>query len=184
MEKKKIIIGLVGKIAAGKGTTAAYLEKKYHASVYRFSDIMRDVLIRLHIPVKRHNLQLISTLIRQNFAENIFAKIIAENVVKDNNNIITVDGIRRMADIKYLRENKNFKLTRIKTDAEARYQRQLKRNEKQDDTQKSYKEFLADEQKEADAEIPLVAEKAVAEINNNGSFKELYEQVDRIIKSS
>jgi len=180
--RQKIILGLVGKIAAGKGTVATYLEKKYSASTYRFSDIMKDLLIRLHLPVNRHNLQTISTIIRQNFGQDIFAKIIAENVIKDNNQVIIVDGIRRMADIKYLVKNKKFKLVKVEASSEIRFKRLINRNEKQDDINKTYQKFLADQEQEADAEIPQVMKKATIEINNNGALAKLYNQIDKIIE--
>lgn len=180
---KKIILGLVGKIASGKGTVTTFLENKYNASTYRFSDIMRDILVRLHLPINRSNMQLISTLIRQNFSEDIFSKIVARNVIKDNNKIIVIDGIRRMSDIKYLAKNKNFKLIKIDASSEARYERLLKRNENLGDKKKTYKDFLADQEKEADAEIPKVMEKAKIILDNNGTFKDLYSKIIEIIKS-
>ena len=42
---KKIIIGLTGKIACGKGVTKKYILSKYgeRAADYRFSTILRDI---------------------------------------------------------------------------------------------------------------------------------------------
>lgn len=182
MKQKKIILGLVGPIASGKGTIAAYLEKQHHASTYRFSTIMRDVLIRLHLPLNRQNLQDISTILRQNFGEDLFARIIAENVIKDKNEIITVDGIRRLADIEYLQKIPEFKLINIIADPEIRYQRLIQRSENQDDGQISYARFLTDHEREADAEIPRVMQQAKLSISNNGTLDRLYEQVERILR--
>ncbi|MCK4554819.1 AAA family ATPase [Candidatus Parcubacteria bacterium] len=180
----KIIVGLVGEIASGKGTIAEYLEKKYSASTYKFSSILRDVLIRLHIEISRKNMQNLSTILRQNFGEDLLARIIAEDVKKDGNKIIVVDGIRRMADIKYLKEIAGFKLIKITADSKIRYERLIERTENQGDTKKTYEEFLSDHNKEADAKIPKVLEKAEIEINNNGAVTELYQQVDKIIKQN
>ncbi|MCU0679027.1 MAG: AAA family ATPase [Planctomycetes bacterium] len=178
---KKIILGLVGPIASGKGTIAAYLEKKYSASAYRFSTIMRDLLIRLHLPLTRENMQDISTILRQRFGEDLFAKVIAENVLQDNNKIIVVDGIRRLADIKYLARVNDFLLVKITADSHLRYQRLIKRTENSGDAQKTYEAFLSDHNREADAEIPLVAQTAPAEIKNNSTFAELYAHVEKFI---
>ena len=102
MNKK--IIGLVGKISSGKGTVAKYMEEKYNANTYRFSTILRDILKRLHSEINRKNLQDVSTALRQTLGEDILAKVMAEDVKKDDNDLIVVDGIRRMADIKYLKK--------------------------------------------------------------------------------
>lgn len=177
----KKIIGLVGMISSGKGTVAEYLEKNNNAATYRFSTILRDILKRMHKEITRKNMQKLSTTLRQNFGEDLLAKVIAEDVKKDERDLIVVDGIRRLADIKYLTELPHFKLVKITAAPEARYKRLIQRTENQGDTQKTYEEFLADEKKEADAEIPLVMEKAELELSNEGGFEELYKQIDKMI---
>ena len=178
---KKIIIGLVGKIASGKGTVAEYLEKKYNANTYRFSTILRDILKRLHYEISRTNMQTMSTVLRKNFGEDLLAKVIAEDVKKDNNKLIIVDGIRRMADIKFLNEMDGFILTKIIANPETRYKRLIKRTENKGDSQKTYENFLDDEQKETETLIPIVMEQAKKELTNNNDFEDLYNQIDNIL---
>ncbi len=183
MANNKIIIGLVGQMAAGKGTVAKYLENKYQASIHRFSTILRDVLERLHLEISRQNLQNLSTVLRKNFGEDILAKVISEDVVNDQNKIIVIDGIRRLADIKYLKKLPTFKLVSITADPKIRYQRLVNRNENKNDKQKTYEEFLAEQKKEAEIEIPRVMAEAEIEINNDKDLDELYAQIDKIIKT-
>jgi len=180
MEKKKII-GLVGQIAAGKGTVAKYLEDSYNAKTFKFSTALRDVLKRLHIDISRNNMQDISTILRQKFGEDLLAKVIANDVEKDDSEIIVVDGIRRMADIKHLTKLENFILVSIEGDPEIRYKRLVARNENAGDDKKTYEEFLEDQQREAEAEIPVVMKNAKKITNNNADFNNLYDQIDKII---
>ncbi|MDD4271382.1 MAG: AAA family ATPase [Patescibacteria group bacterium] len=184
MTDKKIILGLTGEICAGKGTIVKYLAEKHGAASYRFSTMLRDLLNRIYVPVSRENLQNISTFIRQNFGEDIMAKVIAEDVKNDKNNIIIVDGVRRLADIKYLKEIPGFKLARITAEPETRFKRLILRKENPGDETKTYEEFLADHKKEADAQVPIVMAQADLEISNNGSLEDLYKQVDQIILNS
>ncbi len=184
MANKKIILGLTGEICAGKGIIVKYLTEKRGAASYRFSTMLRDLLNRLYLPISRENMQLISTAARQTFGEDIMAKVIAEDVKNEKNIIVIIDGVRRIADIKYLKEIPGFKLARITAEPEIRYNRLISRKENQGDENKTYEEFLADHKKEADAQVPVVMAQADLEINNNGSLEDLYKQVDQIIKNS
>lgn len=179
----KIILGLVGELAAGKGTAAKYLTEKYGASAHRFSTMLRDVLNRLYLEISRKNMQRLSTILRQNFGEDLLAKVIAKDVEADSHQIVVVDGVRRFADIKYLRQIKGFILARVTTDVKTRYERLLARGENEDDKNKTFEQFVADHKKEADLEIPEVMKEADLEIDNNGSLEDLYRQLDKIVKS-
>lgn len=177
----KVIFGLVGPIASGKDTVKKYLESKYKAQNCRFSTILRDVLNRIEVPVERENLQKLSTILRQNFGEDVLAKVIASDVVKMKSDIVVVDGVRRMADIKYLSELPNFFLTVIDADPKIRYERLIKRNENVGDDKKTYEQFLKDHEAEADREVPIVMKEAKYKINNDGSLADLYKQVDELV---
>lgn len=170
-------------MSSGKGTVAACLQERYGASVYRFSTIIRAVLDILHLPHSRRNLSLLSTVLRQNFGEDLFARVIAENVKNDPRGIVAVDGIRRMADIKYLMELDNFVLTKIEVDAKKRYERLIQRTENPGDMKKTYEEFLADHKLETELQIPEVMEAAAEEIDNNGNVEELYKRIDSLVNS-
>lgn len=181
MENKKIILGLCGQISSGKGTIAEYAQKKYNAKTFRFSTMLRDVLSRLYLDITRYNMQTLSTILRTNFSEDIMAKVMAEDVKNDSTEIIIVDGVRRMADITYLKEINGFYLVSVKADAKIRFERLTKRNENSDDLGKTYEDFLKDEQQEAELEIPIAMQNADLEIDNNGSMEDLFKQVDDII---
>jgi dephospho-CoA kinase len=178
---KKTIIGLVGELASGKDVTKKYLEDHYGASCHRFSTILRDVLRRLYLPIVRENLQDLSTVLRQRFGEDLLAKIIAEDVKNDPHEIIVVDGIRRDADIAYLKTLPGFILLSLEVEAKTRYERLIKRQENADDASKTYEQFLADGKKEAELEIPSVMAKASYKLNNNGTLENLYQQIEKII---
>jgi len=178
---KKTIFGLVGELASGKDVTKKYLEDHYGASCHRFSTILRDVLRRLYLPIVRENLQDLSTVLRQRFGEDLLAKIIAEDVKNDLHEIIVVDGIRRDADIAYLKTLPGFTLLSLEAEAKTRYERLIKRQENADDASKTYEQFLADGKKEAELEIPSVMAKANYKLNNNSTLENLYQQIEEII---
>ena len=179
---KRIIIGLVGEIASGKGTIVKYLEDKHQASNYRFSTIMRDVLDRLHIEHTRDSLQKTSSMLRETFGENILAKVMADDVREDENNIIVIDGVRRVEDIEFLKQDENFKLVFVEASLEKRYERIIGRSENEDDKSKTFEEFKLDAQREAELTIAGLKDIANVVIDNNGSVEELERQIEELLK--
>jgi len=178
---EKIILGLAAELAGGKGTVAKHITEKYSGSSHRFSTMLRDILSRIYLPDSRENMQKLSTILRQNFGEDTLAKVMAEDVKKDAHKVIAVDGVRRPADILYLKEIPGFKLVYIDASIENRFERIKKREENPDDATKTLEQFKKDQKGEADAQIRNMKGQADYVIDNNGTFEELYKQIDEII---
>lgn len=177
-----MIFGFVGLIASGKGEATKYLAQKYKASTYRFSTILRSLLDQLFLEHSRDNMIKMSEIVRNAFGENILARAIAENVDKDKNKIIIVEGIRRLADLEFLEKMPNFILVEIFADPQIRFSRLAMRNENPDDATKTFEQFLADHQRTTELSIQDVIRKAKEKINNNGEKESLQKQLDELIK--
>ncbi|MDD5749618.1 MAG: AAA family ATPase [Patescibacteria group bacterium] len=177
---KKILV-FTGLPACGKGTATKYLAEKYDAKTFRFSTIMRDLLDRLYLPQSRENMSLLSRIVRENFAEDIFAKVMAEDAKQAETDIVVIDGARRLADVEHLSKIKGFLLIAIEGDMKIRYQRLVKRGENPDDQSKTWEEFVADHQLETELSIPELMEKADVVVDNNGSLEEFYKQLDKLV---
>ncbi len=182
MNTQKIIIGLVGEMASGKGTSACYLQDKYQAADYRFSTILRKILKILHLKINRRNMANLSLSLRQTFGEDILDRSLSKEVEKNNNDIVVIDGIRRQEDMNYLSKLKGFHLIYIEIDPKIAYRRILKRHENSDDEIKSWEEFQKDHQLETEKGIKKLKSQAEFIINNNQSLDDLYKQWDEIIK--
>ena len=180
----KIILGLAGEIASGKGAVAEYLAKRHGSNFYRFSGILRDMAKRAHLEESRENLQKISTMFREYFGSDILAKIIFLDVKSDEHEIITIDGVRRLEDVEFLKKLPGFKLVYIEADLQKRYERLIKRRENSDDATKTFEDFKKDLEREAELEIKKLKEMADVVIENNGAQEELYAQVDKIINKN
>jgi dephospho-CoA kinase len=179
--ENKIVIGLTGQIACGKGVIKKYLMENYGASDYRFSTILRDLLKRLHLESTRENLQNISSVMRHNFGEDSLAHAMAEDIKNDTKPFLVIDGIRRLSDIKFLRAIPEFKLIRIVANEKLRYERVVSRNENSGDDQKTFADFLKDQQQEAEVQIPEVMATADYEIVNEDTLDNLKQEIDKIV---
>jgi len=180
----KIILGLAGEIASGKGTVAEYVVEKYGGSAHRFSTMLRDILDRLYLEHSRENTSKISTVLRQNFGEDVLAKIMREEVQRDACQVIIVEGIRRVADIEYLKELPEFKFIYVEADINKRYERLIQRGENVDDKGKTFEQFEKDHQLETELQIKDLKNHADFVIYNGGDIKGLEKQVDKIINQT
>jgi len=182
MAKKTLVIGLAGEIASGKGTVAKYLAQHHHAVEYKFSNILGDILNRVHLDKNRENFTNLSIGLRKYYGQDILAHALAEDVKEASDNIIVVDGVRRKADLKYLRELDNFIFVFIAADVKARYERLTARSEKQDDRTKTFEQFQKDAELETERSIAQLRNIADVNISNDGTLDELYARVDKIIE--
>lgn len=182
MANNKLILGFSGEIASGKGTAAKYLVERHGAVTFRFSSMLRDVLRRLHLAEDRETMQALSTWIRKTFGEDTLAKVMFQDAKNSAANLVVIDGIRRLEDIKYLREIPEFKFCFISAPMKTRHERLIRRGENADDTTKTYEQFQKDHEAEPEREIAKLEAFASEVIDNSGTLPELERTLDGIVK--
>ncbi|EKE19762.1 MAG: hypothetical protein ACD_8C00112G0004 [uncultured bacterium] len=180
----KLIFGIVGEMGSGKGSIAKHVVQNYNAGSHKFSQILRDILDRVHVEQSRESISALSLSLRKNFGEDVLAKSMYRDVQNDAHDIVVIDGVRRLEDIVYLRQLPEFKLVYVNADMETRYERLVKRGENTGDEQKTFEQFKLDHQVDADARIVDLKNYADIVIDNNGGYPDLYKQVDEIVKQS
>jgi dephospho-CoA kinase len=183
MQNNKIILGFVGDLASGKGTAAKYLSEKYSATTYRFSTMLRDILKRVYVPETRENLQQLSTFLRESYGQDVMSRVIAEDVARDENKLVIVEGIRRPSDIEYLKKLEGFHLIYITGDEKIRWQRLVARKENPGDSEKTFEEFLKDENAEADRMIKELGATAEKKIENDKGYEEFYRALEEVVSA-
>lgn len=179
----KKIIGLTGPMASGKDAVKKYIEEKYGAKSVKFSQIIRDVLNRLRVPVSRDSMINMSLSLIDQFGKDILAKNIVEDSKEETADIVILDGVRRPADIIYAKDNDSFILIGIDADINIRYERMKSRNENLGDYNKTLEEFKEEHNLETEIMIPELLKDADYVLSNNGSLEDLYKQVDEIMEN-
>ena len=178
----KLIIGLVGQQGCGKGTASKILQEKYGAELFRFSAILNDILGRLSLPQDRNHFIKLSEALRAAFGEDVLAYAIERDAVNSKADVIVIDGIRRPEDIVALEPLPQFKLIEIAAKPEIRFERMKERGEKSGESQRTYEDFLAEEQRSTEVTIPLVAKRAWKILDNDGTLTELEERLEAVMQ--
>ena len=150
--------------------------------IHRVSSMLSDGFDRIFNEKSRDNLQLLSTILRQSYGEDTLAKVMYHDAINDKHEIVLIDGVRRITDIETLMKVPEFKLVYIETDIEKRYERIKVRGENPDDGTKSFEEFVAANSNESELQIKELKNYANVIVDNNGSYDDFYQQVEKLLE--
>lgn len=185
---KKIYIAIIGKMAAGKGTFGEMLRQEVlrrrapiegpeiRLVAHRFSDPINDILKILYLPQKRENQQVLSKILREHFGGESIGRILQERAKAADAEIIILDGVRRSQDVAMLRGLPNSYLVAIKAPMESRFEWLRKRNDRPGDAEKTWEEFMAENEAESESKIDEIIKEADIMIDNSGTIDDLRKQ--------
>lgn len=177
----KKIIGLVGETGSGKDSFCDYIKKNYkNVFCFRFSDPLTEVLKIFFNEVKKEDQQWLGVVLRQRFGNNVLGEAIKKKIQNIEKGIIILNGIRALEEAQMIK-NLGGKIIYITADSKLRWQRIRKRGEKKDDLI-SYKKFLKLEKAKTEILIPKIGKEADFKIKNNGSKKDFYQEIKKLIK--
>jgi dephospho-CoA kinase len=176
----RMIIGLTGPNAAGKGEIANYLQGKgfvYHS----LSDVLRDYATKRGIEHTRENLIRLGNELRAEHGPAVLAK---ETIKKLTGKDI-VDSIRNPAEVEELRKQKDFVLLGVDAPVELRFQRAMKRG--RNECASTLEEFKENEKREniknkINQQLNECLRMADKVIINDGTLRELHRKIEDILK--
>lgn len=179
---KKIIV-VSGEMASGKGAVAQYLAKMYDATNVKSSDVFRRVLDVLHVEQTREAVSEMSRVLRLGFGENIAVRVILEDCVHSEHDIVVIEGLRRKEEIETLKEG-SFEVLVIflVSDTQLRYDRMTQRNENEGDDNKTFEEFQKNHKLDAESHVGDVKLIADHIVENDGTLEQLYAKINSIVK--
>jgi len=186
-KKRKIIIGLTGPIAGGKGIVADFLKEKnfFYSST---SDRIREELKKRKKEITRENLQIVADDLRKKFGPKVLAKRTWDKVIKQKNNFCVIDSIRGEAEVDFLKTKPNFYLIGITAPRKLRFQRVKERNREKDPI--TYKSFLETDKADFKSgqgkfgrNIKKCLKKADLLLKNTGTLRELEKKINNYLKN-
>ncbi len=179
-----MILGITGPKLSGKGTSADYLRSKHGAVIYSMSGILFDIANRLHLPTTRENLIKIATGLRSQFGEDILGQVLKQDLLAAGDALAVIDGIRMPSEFELFSELPGFQLLYIDAPVKERYERSLKRGEKEGETEMTFEQFQAEESAVTEQGIAGLKERASKVITNDSTIAELNSLLESIIKQS
>lgn len=117
-------------------------------------------------------------LLAQGFGEDLLARTIAWDCKRATKDYMTVDGVRRFADISMLSKMPEFRLIYVTAPFELRYQRTVAQAEKVGEGKMTREEFQRRCEAETEREIPAVGATAHLRIDNVGAKEDVYRALD------
>ena len=186
-----MIVGVVGKIAAGKTTVAKFFEEKGFCRV-SCSDPLIDLLTHNvsdyswipELPEKaeptRDRLIEFGKHLKETYGEDILIRLAVDKMRHCEN--IVIDGVRSEGEIKAVKRL-GGKVIYVEARPEIRFERLMRRKASKDKGIKSFEDFKAMD--DAEERLYHTSElKGLADyvIVNEGTLEELREKVERIIE--
>jgi dephospho-CoA kinase len=150
---ERIWVGISGLPGSGKTTIAKkikneFKEKGYICVTGKIADLVRQETQRLGLTLTRQNMYKVGEKARNLEGEEIWARRFITNYSNQDVDVIIVDGIRTLSELKEFRDTfrKKFQLLSIEVEHELLVQRIIQRNRTEDEVIKQNPEQFLDEE--------------------------------------
>ncbi len=177
--RARLVVGLTGPNAAGKGEAARYLVSRglaYHS----LSDIIREEAERRGLPPTRENLIAIGNDLRRQGGSSV----LADRTLPRLSGRDVVDSVRNPAEVGALRREPAFVLVAVEAPLEVRYARARARARPGDG--ESLEEFALREERERSGDpsaqqIHRTVEMADLRLENSGTLSGMHAALERLL---
>jgi dephospho-CoA kinase len=169
----RLVIGITGRIGAGKTSVGKYLESQHGFSYVRYSQVLSDW--RAKDPESKAHLQVVGwEVMAGGMQAELNARLISEVPAGTN---CAVDGLRHPLDFESLSSafRPHFFLVYVNSPPEMRWRRLQYRYPTLD-------EFQRADSHPVEQQIDFLLDRAFGVLDNDGSLQGLYSKVDAALK--
>lgn len=186
LKNGKVIIGITGPNASGKGEVIKYLLGKNFYAI-SLSDILREKARLYNIEPTRENLIRLGNALRKRYGCEILAKWAIKQILKVPSQKVVVDSIRNVSEIKAFREKFKDDFYLIYVTAPKKLRFKFMQLRKREGDPLTYKEFLEIEKRENSSksyqqQINKCKKFKDFLINNNSTLESLYKKVEKVLE--
>lgn len=171
----RVVIGIAGRIGAGKTSAATYLSSKYGFQYLRYSQVLSDWLAK--DPESKAHLQEIGWDVMSGGRQTELNQRLIAEIVPDTS--VAVDGPRHPIDHESLKKHfaSSFHLLYIDSPQTERWARLKARGR-----YSSLELFEAADWHPVEQSIELLKPSATVALQNGGSLQDLYTSLDEVIR--
>jgi len=185
-EGRRVIIGLVSPIGAGKGTVIEFLKGKgFFCS--SLSDRIREELARRGDEITREKLLVTADQLRQSFGPAFLAEQTWQVVLGNHSARVAIDSIRSLAEVDFFKSKPGFYLVGITASRKRRFVWAKKRAREEeplvweDFVRVDKQDFLSGDGKTG-RNIPACLGKSDFLIDNDGTIDDLRRKVTDVLR--
>ena len=171
------VIGFCGLPGSGKSSAIDAIQDL--GTIVTMGDVVRKEAIKRGIESTDENLGKIAKELRKKGGQEIIAQKCVELTSEQESDVIFVDGVRSLAEVKVFREIWEFPLIAIVIDENIRFKRLHERN--RSDDPKSLEELRKRDEREISFGLRDVVEIADYKIENSTTIEELQEKAKNIV---
>jgi len=180
-----IVIGITGTIGAGKGTIVENLIKERGFQHYSVRAFLIEEIKNRKMPINRDSMVIVANDLRAKNSPSFVTDQLYFKAKETSENCV-IESIRTPGEITSLRGKENFCLIAVDAKTENRYERIKLRKSETDMI--SFETFKENETREMTSKDPnkqnlkICIEMADFVLSNDGSIKELYEDLEKVLK--
>lgn len=178
------IIGITGTLGAGKGTIVDFLVKTKGFSHFSVRNYLTQIINERGLPVNRDSFVEVANELRSTHSSSFLAEQLFEEARLSGNDCV-IESLRTPGEVKSLKAKGNFTLFGVDADQKLRYSRVIERASETDHV--SFETFASNEAREMTSTDPdkqnisACMKMADYTFENNGSFNELYRQLEETL---
>lgn len=179
------IIGIVGRIRAGKSSAAEYLSNNYGYTYTPNVRVLKSILNALGLPLERKLLATVGDTLFSDLGKDIIAKARVSEISKSSPNgqsRIVVDGIRYIEELNEYRKLRGFMFLAISCSDQTRYERTLESLDGEKDGLITKSKFLKLNHLQSERDVPYLMSHADSVIVNDLSYGDFELAIDLAIK--
>lgn len=171
------VIGFCGKAGSGKSTVLKAIDDL--GVIITMGDVIRNEAKDRNHKLLDENLGKISLELREEFGPEIIAEKCVELIKNSDHQIIFVDGLRSLAEVRVFRKSWTFPVVAVMIDDKTRFERLSKRGRPDDPN--TLEDLRGRDKREADLGLSEVIKSANYKINNNVSEEEVHKKTRDLI---